>query len=269
MGRRSSALTKTINYKNAMIKQILPLVQNKIEEYKNLKFGQNLVCTPYYINASKSKDLRVMVGKGTPEEIIMEAKIWAKIKGINLDQTSSADIKKFLEEKGIGIDCSGFVVHIMNEWVKLQTHKPIWHFVKVRNHGILGGLKYRLKPVENIGAEVLTNEDNCDKIEIKDVQPGDLIRSKAKKNNGHHIMLVTQVELDDKTNLPTRITYTHSSPYYGDLNGIKTGDIKIVDINKPLQDQEWLEKDENGENHTFEGFMVNVNDNGLRRLKFL
>jgi hypothetical protein len=251
-----------------MTKTILPLVQQKIDEYKNLHFDKNLVCTPYYINATKHKDLRVMVGKGTPEEIIMEAKIWAKIKGFNLETSSPAEIKKFLEEKGIGIDCSGFIIHVMNELVKVQRPSPIWNFIKVKNKGFLGGLKFKLRPVENIGAETITNEINADKIEIKDVLPGDLIRSKAKKNNGHHIMLVTEVEYDHN-HLPTKITYTHSSPYYGELNGIKTGEIKITDISKPLQDQEWFEKDSEGVNHTFEGFMVNVSDNGLRRLKVM
>ena len=81
-------------------------------------------------------------------------------------------------------------------------------------------------------------------------------------------MIITKVEYD-KNNVPCIIEYTHSSPNYGDLNGIKEGVIKINNVNEPLQAQEWLEKDAFGVNHTYEGFLIEAQDNGIRRIKGL
>jgi len=44
---------------------------------------------------------------------------------------------------------------------------------------------------------------------------------------------------------------------------------RISDPKRKLYEQEWLEKDEHGVNFSYEGFMTEVNDNGLRRLKAL
>ena len=242
--------------------------QKVINDYMFLKVNGKTINTPYFINPRSRKDLRAMVGKGTPEEIIMESKIWEKIKGVNFDQMSEKEIKDFLINRGIGIDCSGFIVHVLDALSMERNGKHVWSFLKPTVYRkIIGPLMYRLRPVENLGAEIITNEKNSVPVEIKDVMPGDVIRSKAKQTNGHHIMLVTEVLRDDSTNQVVAIKYTHSSPYYGDKMGVKTGEIRIKDITKPLWDQEWTEKDEHGVNHTYEGFMVNVEDNGLRRLK--
>ena len=129
-------------------------------------------------------------------------------------------------------------------------------------------MKYFLRPIEHLGAEVIINEENSYPIVINDVRAGDLIRSKGKKNNAHHAMLIFDVESDKNSNVKL-IRYVHSSPYYDQDNGVKFGEIKIVDQNKPLKDQDWLEKDRYGVNHTYEGFLVNNDDNGLRRLRCL
>jgi hypothetical protein len=238
-----------------------------ISSYQKLMLGGKFVSTPYYINANRNKDLRAMTGKGTPSEIIMEAKIWEKLKGINFRELSEDEIKQFLMDRSLGIDCSGFVVHVMNAYSKEFYKTPIWNKLKIPAKDIFSTLKYILRPAEQLGANIITNHENTEEIEIENVKPGDLIRSKAKRNNSHHIMLVTRVSFNDSGNVQS-IQYTHASPYYGMLNGVKTGDIIIRDIEKPLWDQEWTEKDEHGVNHTFEGFMTNVEDNGLRRFKF-
>lgn len=81
-------------------------------------------------------------------------------------------------------------------------------------------------------------------------------------------MLVTGIKRDENNSV-IEIEYTHSTPHYGKLNGVKTGNIKITDINKGLENQDWLERDENGICHTLDGFKNEVEDNGIRRLKFL
>lgn len=253
-----------------MITETIPdVVKRQINEYAKLNLGGKNVVTPYYINDKRRKDLRAMIGKGTPEEIIVEAKIWEKLKGYDFNNMSPEEIREFLISKGIGIDCSGFISHLINIWYKEKEGKPIWNKLTPLQRSPLWRLRYFLRPVENLGAEILTNDNNTFPVELNDAKPGDLIRSKAKKNNGHHIMLISEVTRDEtKESTPVVvIKYVHSSPYFGSENGIREGEIRITDINKPLHEQEWLEQDENGIKHTLEGYMVNVEDNGIRRLK--
>jgi hypothetical protein len=245
----------------------IPLVaQEAISKYKNLKLGSKSVQCPYFINAKRKKDLRALVGKGTPEEIVMEAKIWEKLTGQNFEKMSETEIKTFLTNKGLGIDCSGFVVHVLDSWYQSKHQKHIWSELKLVQGGLLSNIRYKLRPVENLGANTLTSEVNSIEIEINEVKPGDVIRSKWKKVGTHHIQLVTKVEYRENETV-SQIEYTHATPYYGETSGVRVGQIKILDPQKPLFDQEWTEKDEHGVNFSFEGFMTQFEDNGLRRIK--
>lgn len=250
-----------------MIKEIHEKAKEIIKKYEGLELGGKHVRTPYFINTKRKRDLRALVGKGTPEEIIVEARIWEKLKGISLNKMTDKEVREFLISKGLGIDCSGFVIHVLDYWYFSIKNKHIWGEMKFApGRGLLRDLKLKIRPAENLGANTITSEINSDPIEIKDVRPGDLIRSKWKKVGTHHVQLITKVQYDE-SNLPVMIEYTHSTPYYGDTSGVRVGQIRILDPNKPLYDQEWLEKDEHDVNFSYEGFLTQVEDNGLRRVR--
>lgn len=249
-----------------MIQTLPENAQKIIDQYFHLKLDGKEVACPYFINLKRKKDLRAMMGKGTPEEIEMEAKIWEKVKGVEFENMNESEIRKFLMERGIGIDCSGFVVHVLNNWYKAETGKSIWPKMKIYNKSIAYRIAYFLKPVEKLGAEIITGELNADKIEISDVKPGDLIRSKWSRPNAHHVMMISKVDRDDSGKV-TELEYVNSTEQYGDANGVRYGKIRIKDEFKPLQDQEWLDYDENGINPAYEGFLYEVEDNGLRRVR--
>ena len=246
--------------------EIPQIAKDTIKEYTELNLGGKNVQCPYFINTKKRKDLRALVGKGTPEEIIMEAKIWEKLKGLDLNKMNKEEIKEFLTAKGLGIDCSGFVLHVLDSWYRSEKGKHLWSELRLLQKGVISNLRYKLRPVENLGANTLTSPENSEHIEINEVRPGDVIRSKWKKVGTHHIQLITKVEFDENNNV-TLIEYTHATPYYGSESGVKTGQIRILDPRKSLYDQEWLEKDEHGVNFSFEGFLTQVDDNGLRTIK--
>lgn len=248
--------------------KIDPIIQSKIDEYSKLEIGEAQVCTPYFINDKRRKDLRAMVGKGTPEEIIMESRIWEKLKGAKFHEMTSSEIKQFLTDRGLGIDCSGFIVHILDAYTLEKKRRHVWNFLKIPNSGFISTLRYFLRPVEQLGASIITNSDNAFEVSLKDVKVMDLIRSKSLKLHGDHIMIITKV-IYDENDIPIELEYTHSTPHYGNQNGIKTGVIRIIDINGPLEMQEWLEKDDSGICHTLEGYRTDLGDSGIRRLKFL
>lgn len=235
-----------------------------IEDYAALDLGGKKIVCPYYINAHKSKDLRAMVGKGTPEEIIMEAQIWEKLKGANFKRMSEKEITDFLIERGLGIDCSGFVMHVLNYWYKAKSGKSIWRKMTIPQKSFLKKLAFLLKPVEKLGTDIITNQENSKKIKIDEVLPGDLIRSKWKKKNSHHVLMVSKVVKEKgKTK---EIEYVNSVPKYDHVEGIRYGKIVINHSGKPLKDQKWEDEDKHGVNHIYEGYLINVKDNGLRRL---
>lgn len=246
---------------------ILPrLAELVIHEYMHLPIGGKEVVCPYYINKFKERaGLRVLVGKGDPGEIVKEVKVWAKLKDFDMDKASAEQIREFMISRGIGIDCSGFVVHVIGFWVKSTRKKHLQYYLKFPKNDILNLLRRLLRPVENMGADILTSELNCRKVNnLNNVRPGDFVRSKGKVKNSHHIMLVRRVTKID--GVVKEIEYVHSSRYYDDNNGIRFGVIKVTDPLKPLELQKWLEV-EDGKNYTYDTFMNQVEDNGIRRLK--
>ena len=96
--------------------------ENLLNGYFNLPFEGVLgVRCPYYINKRKNTrgQLRVLAGKGSPEEIVEEAKIISIqyhlgfFESGNLGTFNADTIRHFLADHGLGIECSGFVTHIL------------------------------------------------------------------------------------------------------------------------------------------------------------
>jgi len=239
-----------------------------ISAYMNLPLGGKTVTCPYHMNVRKERvGLRVLVGKGDPMEIIQEVKIWSKIKDFDLDKATNSQIREFMIDRSIGIDCSGFVVHVIGYVITKFLKKKLAMVLVYKNNGFLSTLRRMLRPVENIGANTLTSLENCNPItDMSKILPGDFIRSKGKVKNSHHILLITRVIKQD--GFIIEVEYVHSSKHYEDENGVKFGRIQITDLSKPLEKQNWLEI-KRGKNYSYEGYINNLQDNGIRRLKKL
>ncbi|MCB0321686.1 MAG: hypothetical protein KDD60_12240, partial [Bdellovibrionales bacterium] len=96
-----------------------------IEKYQNIPAGDKTVCTPYFINTGGDRNLRALVGKGDPSEIDMELQILAHRKGVDLAKIPADKIREMMQENNIGIDCSGFVSHLLDEWLKANWKKKL------------------------------------------------------------------------------------------------------------------------------------------------
>lgn len=251
------------------IEKISKSAQKKISEFQKLHIGTKRVIAPYFMNLKGQKGgLRVMVGKGSPQEILQEVKVWSQVKGFNIKRADEKQIREFMISMGIGIDCSGFVVYVLNEELKERGLKSIWNYLKFTNRSPFARLKRLLRPVENIGANLLTSDENCIRIEnLDEIRPADLIRAKGKQKNAHHVAIITEVEKDDEGNLIS-FQYAHSHRFYEEENGIRIGTVTIVDKKKSLKDQKW-DDSHNNRNYMLEDLLVEYEDNGIRRLKIL
>jgi len=249
-----------------MIRTISAKALQVINNYLKLDLGGKKIVTPYFINIRKNRaELRVMAGKGDPEEIVHEAKVWAQVKGFDLFKANSIQIRKFLMNLGIGIDCSGFVVHVLNAELKSRGFNSIWHYLTFKDNSFFMTIRRLLRPVENIGANDLTNDENSIKIQkLNDIRPIDLIRIVGKERNSYHVGIIIKTEHDEKGNIKY-LEYANSHKDYGDQNGVRIGKIEILNPKGDLKNQKWID-DYKGKNY-FKLHFAQNRENGIRRLK--
>lgn len=245
-----------------------------INKYFNLPFkGINGVRVPYFINKRTARrgQLRGLIGKGTPEEIVEEAKILSiQYKHGLFDKNGFAPkdkytneearemVRKFLIDNGIGIDCSGFATHVLSA-----------HYAETYNINLFSNLFFnpknkwfrniiaKFRPIENTSVNVLAYENNSDlicdgkeTIKTDDIRPADIIIMLEINGNEkrHHILVITE----NKNNL---IEYAHARAWnsegrYG--HGVSRGKIKIINPNGNLLEQQWEELDKiNEQNETY------------------
>jgi hypothetical protein len=160
---------------------------------------------------------------------------------------------------GIGIDCSGFVCHILESRINLGC-------LKFTTNNVYSRFIRSFRLIQNISANDLTSSINTDIVEnLNEVQVYDLIRSHGLVDGGMHVALITNIVKDSNNNV-IEFEYVHSTRWYEEENGVRTGKIIIVDPLMDLSQQEW--RDEiNGRNYFKEEFVKNIEDSGVRRLK--
>ncbi len=241
----------------------------RIELYLNLPCGttRGIRC-PYYNNARSKRrgELRVLAGKGTPEEIIAEAKLLDRQYKGNLfhqdeeqclcqkkPDASPETVRRFLIDHRLGIECSGFVTHVLRaHFVETRRIDIVKKFFIVPKRRFIRYLITRLRPVENIDVTVYANDRNTQVVasdatgwNYAEVKPGDVItilRTGARRTL-NHIILVTDVKAD-------QIHYVHARAWpseglYG--HGVAEGTITITQPGKHLKEQSWSECGVSGE----------------------
>lgn len=243
-------------------KSIPSEVKNFIDKYLHLEVkGEKITC-PYFLNSGGILKNPIFAGKGNPYDIERTAN------EVLMNHDFSGDkahlIRKEIEALGLGIDCSGLVYQIYNKWLRdvlnkgeLKNHLPAGNIIAIRRY-----LSRRLKPEASVSADMFTSEPISQKIEVRDVRPGDLIRSRG----GKHLLFVTDVEYE--RNLPRKITFVNSTTYYV-RNGVRYGDILLGD-DLSLSTAKWEDNDPNeGVNYAYKGYRELINNNGIWRPKFL
>lgn len=235
--------------------------QEIIRHYANLELGGKKVQVPYYINKPDPvptrpgefykvrKSLsRALVSKGSPSEIEGVVKKYARKYNFPLEEKSIGDIQDFIYTHGIGIDCSGYIVWILNEVTKLKFNKELWNLINIPSANPLKKLITMLRPLENIS--VVTLRNNSQKIKnLNDVRPGDIIITRPKKIL-NHILLITETGV--KNDKLVYMAYTQSTAWYSEHSGIISGTIAVKDQKKHLVEQVWFEENVK-HNFTYDG----------------
>ncbi len=123
-------------------------------------------------------------GKGTTEQIRDALIKTAKKEKFNLSSATTAQIYKFMESHGIGIDCSGFVYNVLDGYLQKERRKSLDTLI-LRYSGLFGKTERFLlqkNRVRRTSAETLTNDLNTIRIEkVKDIKPGEEVTEEITK----------------------------------------------------------------------------------------
>ena len=243
-----------------------PKAQKIINDYLNLPFpGVEGVRCPYFNNAKVHArgQLRVLIGKGTPQEIVEETKIISLQYHAGLfdhdghcclhdghgEKTGAEELRKFLIDHNLGIDCSGFATFILRMHFLETTGVDIAKkFVKNIPAPWWRKIIIRLRPVESIGVQSgYYNDKNTEKLgseqtgyDYSKILPGDMVvmLETGPNNKRNHMLVITDCD-------GQKIKYAHSRAWssegqYG--HGVNIGEIKIAKPGQGLLAQEWTEK---------------------------
>ena len=216
--------------------------QKVINDYLHLPIGSVFVNCPYYNNrrTGMRAGLRVMIGKGSVDDIVEEAMLIALREKIDLKKLDANGLKKFLVDSHLGIDCSGLAYHVLDVELKSRGLVGLGKHLKfpfIKNP--FRKLLTIFRPVESAGVRTISHEQNSIEVKLNDARPGDLIviLGAGEKHDYNHVLIIHEVAED-------KIKYTHSMqwPSDGEYNhGVRQSEIEITDKNKNILEQIWFE----------------------------
>jgi hypothetical protein len=231
------------------------LLFDLVNEYIDFKVEGKIVQIPYcivkqswekkhpYDMGRTTKDVNY-AGKGTPPQIKECLYKTAKQKQFDLRHATSNQITDFMVKQGIGIDCSGYVYNILDKYLQKTKRVSLARYL-LRYPGMVGRIERLLfskNRVRLINGTALTSDLNTIKInKISEIKPGDLLRLTPHDWPGKHPAIIIDINRQ-------YLTYTHSSEY-SKIQGPHFAKIKIIDSNKGLESQQWLETTYYGENY--------------------
>jgi hypothetical protein len=230
-----------------------------IDKYLALEIKGIITTCPYFINTSGFLKKGIYSGKGDPYEIEAEAN--RILQNHSFVNPTSDQIRNEMIQSDLGVDCSGLVYHIYNKWLISIGKGELKEFLpKQSGMNLRKILSRNLKPVSSVNADMFTSEPLSQSVEVKDVQPGDLIRTRG----GKHLLLITEVEYNSES--PVTITFVNSACFYK-RNGVRYGEI-VLDSTFNLLKSEWKDNDPEEEvNYSYKGYRELSNNNGIFRPK--
>ncbi len=236
-----------------------------LDHYLHFKVGTATCSVPYFNNKTLGSRgaLAVHVGKGSPLGLSHEVRDLLFKKKVAPESLNDDTLKKLLVENNLGIDCSGFVYHILNtECISTEKGPLKKRLTFTQARGLFGKMNAALHPAKNSGVLTFTDDVNSSIIPITEVTPGDIITLVGNSGEGErdHILVVHEV-IGENSKAKT-LHYSHSVAYpedglYG--TGVRQGNIEISDPSAPLLTAHWSEQ------HIFN--RANKSKTELRRLK--
>lgn len=231
----------------------------KLAEQYRLDINGVSFWTPYWINWDVAPYHKgaPFKGKGTPAQLRA-----ALLRLSPTKPTSPEQARQQMRQFGLGIDCSGFVYHVLDGYlrhikgqrlsdqlyvsrreVEQASHKASWKKAKVRleeikqlpPHGTLAKIStmFQKSPRMITNVARLTSPLSADPVKtVGEIKPADLIKMTTR--DGDHIAIVIEV-------LSGQLRYAQSKDN-GGLDGVCISAIKVIDPHQGLDKQDWPDK---------------------------
>ncbi|MCX8035430.1 MAG: hypothetical protein N3A71_04140 [Candidatus Dojkabacteria bacterium] len=169
-------------------------VLDVIEKYKTLRYKEFVTAVPYYRNKPFSFFTPpAEAGKGSPDEIqrYIDEIIARSPQAQKIN--SNEMFRSVLISFQIGVDCSGFVYHVLDAWAKVKHKKPLSYFLPKESPIFFRKFLSRIfKPQSSMSADDFTSEPFARQIKgTLNIRAGDLIRTK----NGDHVLIIISTEI--------------------------------------------------------------------------
>lgn len=171
------------------------------------------VSIPYRINIPPMKH-PARQGKSAPEVILKQLYEDAKQQGFDLKQASVEEIRDFMKQNNLGLDCSGFVYRMLDFFVQEIKGKPLTEL----------GFEH----VGRTNVAILTDDNHSIKVDPKDIQPGDIIKTNSEGDIDHILIVIGKNK--------NQVTYAHSSRetipqgvHKGKFEILPQGQIKFIE----------------------------------------
>lgn len=229
-----------------------------IDQYQNFKIGNAICSVPYYNNRTNALRgaLRVEIGKGSPKDIYDEVQQILIKNKLEEKDLISEELKRILVDNNIGLDCSAFAYYILNEEsISIGKGSIDKHLSFPYSKGILGKIKCKIRPIENTDVKTFTHNSNSKIVKLSEIKSGDIITMTGgpDSNDRDHILIINRIEYQNF--IPSTIHYVHAVAWptdgkYG--HGIHEGTIGIINTEKGILEQIWIENNKRGEeNYTY------------------
>lgn len=232
--------------------------QDLINNYLNIHSRGISTACPYHINHSLFSRKLSMLGKGTPADI--EDEVERAFTSLGFNPHSPEQLQSYMRACGIGIDCSGFVGHILDSVSQETTGRPLTKHFKAG--GARNKLTVYLRKHGALSASTLTSPKNCNPVNnLAQARPGDLIRIPG----GRHVILINEISLDQDNNA-CEISYVQSSCKFLEESGVVTGMVRVVK-DRELHELNW--QDNTKLKNVTNEVLKEHKDSSLVRPKFL
>ena len=203
------------------------------EKFLNLEVESIVLRTSYWMNhdpglqGSEYYQTFPQGGKRSPEEIINLIETAIHDKGVDISGLNEDELRRFMWEKGIGVDCSGFAYQVCREV-----------FVSLGGHdfdSVVIGRELEERGITKTAARDLTDSKNSFPIpNVNHVMPGDLIRCKG----GRHVIVFLGIN-------DSQMECVHSSDAVA-TPGVSRFLIAVTNPMGTIFEQEWGETRKGG-----------------------
>jgi len=162
-----------------------PKTTELLEKYLSLDIaGKNIVC-PYYQNIWKKTKKPVFSGKGLPGEIEVEMKkLILQRPAIKLYPAKK--IRHAMIMAGLGIDCSGLVANLLNQYLKETKNISLYKTIPLKIFSFYRQIVFKIRPRTNLSASQLTSPPISQPVSFRKIKPADLI-----KMGDRHVAIIT------------------------------------------------------------------------------